>query len=261
MKTSISTILLATALTACSSCTDDKPGDGKTYVLVHGAFMGASGWDAVAKELRDRGATVTVVQLPAHGTDPGPVSSATLDAYVARVSEAIDGAKKPVILVGHSMGGMVISQVAERRPADIKELAYVAAYVPTNGQSLLDLAMMDAGSQLGKSLQPHDDGTLDVAKDAFPNLFCADCTETERTTLVAGYRAEPAAPLQTKVTLGTAFAGVPKIYLRTTNDLVVSPALQSQMIATTPFQRTVELPTSHVPMLAAPSKVADALLD
>jgi hypothetical protein len=156
---------------------------------------------------------------------------------------------------------MVISAVAERRPDDIQELAYIAAYVPANGQSLLDLAYMDQASELGKNLQPHDDGTIDVAKEAFANLFCADCTEPERTALVAGYRAEPSAPLGTKVTVGTAFSGVSKRYLRTTNDLVVSPALQSQMIATAGIVHVIELPTSHVPMLAAPAKVADALLE
>ncbi len=256
----ISMALLAT-LAACGACTDDKPGDGKTFVLVHGAFMGPAGWNDVAKELRDRGATVDVVELPAHGADPTPAASATLDGYVARVSQAIDHAKKPVILVGHSMGGIVISEVADRRPADIAKLAYIAAYVPTTGQSLLDLAMMDAGSQLGASLQPHDDGTIDVKADDFPRLFCPECTEPERTALVAGYRAEPTAPLGTKVTLGTAFAGVPKIYIRTAQDVVISPALQTQMIATTPIQRTTELPTGHVPMLSAPGKVADALLE
>jgi pimeloyl-ACP methyl ester carboxylesterase len=254
-------LLLFTALTACGACSDDKPGEGKTFVLVHGAFMGAAGWGPVAEELRDHGAAVTVVELPAHGQDATPASAASLAAYVARVGQAIDASGKPVILVGHSMGGIVISQVAERRPADIAKLAYVAAYVPANGQSLLDLATTDQASELGKHLLPREDGTLDVATDAFANLFCADCTEAARASLLAGYRAEPGAPLQTKVALGAAFAAVPKIYLRTTRDLVISPALQSQMIATTPMQRTQDLTTSHMPLLSAPTKVAAALLE
>ena len=260
MHHTLSAILLTT-LAACGACSQDKPGDGKTYVLVHGSFMGAAGWDAVARELRDDGATVHVVELPAHGKDTAPPSAATLDAYVERVDRAIDAAKRPVILVGHSMGGIVISQVAERRPADIVQLAYVAAYVPANGQSLLDLAYMDHDSQLGKHLQQREDGTLDVAADAFPSVFCADCDDAARAALIAGYRAEPAAPLAQKVTLGAAFAKLPKIYLRTTQDLAVSPALQTQMIATTPMERTIDLPTSHVPLLSAPSRVAAALLD
>ena len=246
-------LALLSILTACGACTDDKPGDGKTFVLVHGAFMNESGWDPVARALRDDGATVHVVALP--------TSVGTMDAYVERVTQTIDSVNKPVTLVAHSMGGMVISQVAERHPNNIAKLAYIAAYVPKTDQSLLDLALTDAGSQLGKSLVQNANGTLDVAADAFPGLFCGDCTDAGRAALVASYHTEPGAPLQTKVTLGAAFAAIPKIYLRTTNDLVVSPALQSQMIATTPMQKVTDLPTSHVPMLAAPAKVADALLD
>jgi pimeloyl-ACP methyl ester carboxylesterase len=252
MQNTFSAILL-TALAACGACSEDKPGDGKTFVLVHGAFMNASGWEPVANELRERGATVRVVELG------NTNAAATLDGYVERVRAVLGN--EPVILVGHSMGGMVISRVAELQPKSVAKLAYVAAYVPQNEQSLLDLAYMDQDSQLGKNLQPHEDGTLDVATDAFPSLFCAECNDAQRAALVASYHAEPGGPLQTKVALSSAFASVPKMYVGTKHDLVVSPALQAQMIAATPMQKTLELPTGHVPMLSAPAQVADALVE
>lgn len=259
-----STRMLAVALaatTGLAACSDDAaPGDGKTYVLVAGAWMGASGWDDVATALRADGATVIVPELPAHGADPAPASSATLAGYVDRVSAAIDGAGGPVILAGHSMAGVVISQVAERRPADIARLVYVAAYLPTDGQGLFDLAMADPDSEIGPHLIFNPDGTAGVDPAAFPDLFCADCDADARAALVAGYRDEPGGPLAEKVALTAAFAGVAKTYVRTANDRVVSPALQAQMLAATPVGDVEELSTSHVPMLAAPAELEALLL-
>jgi len=231
-----------------------------SVVLVHGAWMGGAGWSPTADQLRDRGADVTVLDLPAHGADTAPPGQATLDAYVARVSSAIDAAPKPVVLVGHSMGGVVISQVADQR-GDIDKLVFVAAYVPTSGQSLLDLAMADPDAQIGPSLQFNQDGTVGVAQDAFPDLFCADCTAAARATLVASYRAEPGAPLQQPVTLGAREAAVPKIYIHTSRDRVISPALQARMTAATPMNRELTLDTSHAAMLAMPDELADAVLE
>src|SRR4051812_41407012 len=104
------TFALASMLAACSE--DAGPGDGKTYVLVHGAWLDSTGWDTVATDLRDAGADVRTFDLPAHGADPTPVADATLAGYVDRVGEEIDAVGRPVILVGHSMAGIVISQLA-----------------------------------------------------------------------------------------------------------------------------------------------------
>src|SRR5262245_46877635 len=104
---------LGLALSACSS--DDEPArDAKpqSFVLVHGAWMGAWSWNDVVPELEAMGSSATAVELPAHGDSTEPVSAATLDAYVAAVSDAVDRASAPVVLVGHSMAGIVITEVA-----------------------------------------------------------------------------------------------------------------------------------------------------
>jgi len=134
---------LAAALAACG-----HPGDDKTYVLVHGAWLDKTGWDPVAAQLAREGAEVRTLDLPAHGSDPTPVSGASLAAYVDRVEAELDAAHHRVILVGHSMAGVVVSQVAAERGADLAAVVYLAAYVPQSGQGLLDLAMMDAGSEI-----------------------------------------------------------------------------------------------------------------
>jgi pimeloyl-ACP methyl ester carboxylesterase len=257
-------VLSALAAMGAAACTDPEAGAGagKSYVLVHGAWMGGAGWEPVAVRLRAEDAEVHVLDLPAHGADPGAAAAATLDGYVERVSEALDSARRPVILVGHSMAGVVISQVAERRPADIASLVYVAAYAPASGQSLFDLAMSDAGSQIGPALVFGNDHTIGIKADAFADLFCADCDADARTALAGAYRPEPDAPLATPVTLTAGgFGTVRRSYLRTARDRVVSPSLQAAMIAATPMDREVTLDTSHVPLLAAPDQVAAALLE
>src|SRR5690242_14650481 len=112
-----SVLAMATAFGAfaCSSSDDRAP-----VVLVHGAWMGAWAWDDVAVELRARDEAVSVVELPAHGADQSPVADATLDAYVARVTASVDAAGAPVILVGHSMAGVVITEYAERNPDKVE---------------------------------------------------------------------------------------------------------------------------------------------
>lgn len=250
------TKILLPLIAQLAACASDAP--ARSYVLVHGAWMGGSGWDPVADQLREAGATVRTLDLPAHGGDATPAGAATLAGYVERVEAELPAG--PVILVGHSMAGVVLTQVAENRPDDIASLVYVAAYVPVNGQSLLDLAMQDHDTELPAHLQFHADGTVGIEPSAFPALFCADCTAPGIAALTAGYRAEPGMPLGTPVATGAAYAGVRKTYFRTAQDRVVSPALQTQMLAATPMSREVTFETSHVPLLSQPEAVADALL-
>lgn len=231
------------------------------FVVVHGAWQGAWVFADVAADLRSRGHEVDLVELPAHGDDTTSLAEATLDAYVARAQAAVDAADEPVILVGHSMGGMVISQVAEARPSSIERLIYVAAFLPESGDSLFSLSSTDAGSTLGPALTDDgSDGTLDIRTDALVPIFCADCDATQADELSRRYRTEPALPLTQTVTLSAAaFGSVPRAYLFTTNDQAVSRAFQGAMVAASPVAETAELAASHSPFLSMPTETADAL--
>ena len=233
-----------------------------SYVLVHGAWMGAWSWDAVAAGLRARGATVTVVELPAHGADESPRTSATLDAYVNKVDAAIDASAMPVILVGHSMGGVVITQAAETRPDKIAHLVYLTAFVPKDGESLLGLASTDAESKSGKHLKVDmTGGTADIPKDTLVADFCADCSPAAATKLLEHYKVEPLGPLAAPVhTTASGWGRVPKTYVYATLDQAISYGFQQKMTATVTFTWTSKLETSHAAMLAQPDKVVDALI-
>ena len=240
---------------------DDQSLAGTSFVLVHGAWMGAWGWSTVAGGLRERGAAVTAVELPGHGDDQTPVSGATLDAYVATVETAIASARGKVVVVGHSLGGVVITQLAERTPAKIDKLVYLAAYVPKDKQTLQELGGTDAASHVGPVIKiSPETGLAAIPKDQLQDVFCADCASAQLATLAARYRDEPlpafVAPVQVTA---TNWGRVAKYYIYTTQDHAVSHELQQRMTAGIPWASTATLDTSHAPFLSRPDLVVTTL--
>src|SRR5664279_2862075 len=98
------------------------------FVLVHGAWHGGWCWDKVVARLEAMGHTAAAPDMPGHGDDKTPIAGVTLEHLVQRVCETIDAQSEPVVLVGHSYGGAMITQAAERRADKIKSLAYVTAF-------------------------------------------------------------------------------------------------------------------------------------
>src|SRR5450631_1796104 len=180
MKKIISPLLAAAIFVALLSCTknDGTPTlAAKTFVIVPGAWSAPYAWDNVKASLEKSGNKVIVVQLPGHGSDQAPPQNLTMDVYRDMVVSTLDTISGKVILVGHSLGGVVISEVAEKVPSKIEKLVYVAAFVPLSGQSLLDLASTDTTSVLGANLRPSADNlTLDIVHDQIINGFIQDGT-------------------------------------------------------------------------------------
>jgi pimeloyl-ACP methyl ester carboxylesterase len=248
---------------SCSKKNDEVKPVVKNYVLVHGAWQAPYVWDAVKAKLINEGNNVTVIELPGHGSDNTVPSTLTLNTYRDKVADAISKINGKVILVGHSLAGMVISAVAEQNPSKIEKLVYLAAYLPASGQSLLDLAGTDAGSILGDSvnhvavLTQNANGTLDVLHDQIVNAFIQDGSAQVQNLVLQNYRPEPAIPFTNPVTLTAAnFGSVEKVYIKTLQDHVVSPNLQNRMIATAGVKTVYQLNTSHSAFLAKPDSVA-----
>ncbi len=261
---------VATATLMFSSCSKKndavKPAAPvvKNYVLVHGAWQAPYVWDSVKTTLIKEGNNVTVVELPGHGSDQTVPSTITLNLYVTTVLNAISQINGKVILVGHSLGGMIISSVAEQIPTKIEKLVYLSAYLPTSGQSLLALASTDAGSALGDSVNNvpilninTTNGTLDVLHNQIVNVFIQDGSTQAQNLVLQNYRIEPLIPFTTPVTLTSAnFGSVEKVYIKTLQDHVVSPALQNRMIAASNVKTVYQLNTSHSSFLVKPDSVA-----
>lgn len=225
-----------------------------TYVLVHGAWADESAWGFVRNDLAKK-ANVVVVNLPAHGIDLKAANRVSLNDYVGTVVSAVNKQPGKVILVGHSMAGVVISQVAEKIPAKIAKLVYVSAYLPKNGEDLLSLSKQDAQSQVGGALEfSADYSAAVIKKESIVPAVCADCPAFMQEALVKYHKAEPAKPLGEKVVLTAAnFGRIPKYYIHTTQDKAVGYDLQKKMVQNNGgIRQTYTMETSHLPFVVQP---------
>jgi pimeloyl-ACP methyl ester carboxylesterase len=261
-KAVISLLSTAVAVSIASGCVNNKTQPPpQTYVLVHGAWQAPYAWDSVQADLSKNGNKVIVVELPGHGADTTAPHLLSIDVYRDKVIDAMSKTDSNVVLVGHSMGGMVITAVAEKIPGKIKKLVYIGAFLPASGQSLTALAYSDPESKLGPLLTPSADQlTLDVKRDSITYLFINDGSPAEKQRVLDNYRAEPAIPFTNKATLTKEnFGTVDKAYIKTLQDIVISPGMQDRMIAAAGITAVYTVNTSHSPFLAQPHVLSDVL--
>jgi pimeloyl-ACP methyl ester carboxylesterase len=230
-----------------------------TFVLVHGAGHGAWCWYEVETELEARGHEVIALDLPGHGIDTTPVGEVAFDDYVQRVREAIAACEQAVVLVGHSMSGMVVTQVAERCPDEIDALVYLTAYLPADGESMIDQRV--EGSFVSRNFAVDEDrGVGTYAEEALEELFYADCAASDVTLARSLIRPEPLEPLSTPVDLSEErFGSVPRAYVRCENDRAITPEQQRRTVEERGCDLKLTLESSHSPFFSMPAETADAL--
>lgn len=230
-----------------------------TFVLVHGAYHGAWCWHKVASELEARGHDVFAFDLPAHGVDTTPIQDVSFEEYVDRVCRAVSKPDEAVILVGHSMAGMVITQAAERCPGEIESLVYLTAYLPPDDESMIDQRV--EGSLISRSFVVDESrGVGVIAKDKLEELFYADCSESDIALARALLRPEPLEPLSAPVSLSEAgFGSVRRVYVQCENDQAITIDQQRAMIADRSADAVVTLQASHSPFLSIPTETAETL--
>ncbi|MCU0383404.1 MAG: alpha/beta fold hydrolase [Cyclobacteriaceae bacterium] len=232
-----------------------------TYVLVHGAWADESAWGNIKPNLATQ-ANVVTVNLPAHGLDFTNASQVSLKDYTTKVIEAINQQPGKVILVGHSMAGIVISQVAESIPQKIHKLVYVSAYLPANGEDLLSISKQDKESLVGNALEFNADYTAaKIKKETIAVAVCADCPDWMKDVLVKYHKEEPTKPLGEKVALTQAkFGSVPKYYIHTTQDAAVGYELQKQMVKQNgKILKTYSIESGHLPFVTKPNEFVTIL--
>jgi len=233
------------------------------FVLVHGAFSGAWIWGPLSDRLKANGHLVDVFDLPGSGDDYTPASGVTLDAYAARLCEVLAYHSEPAIVVGNSMGGIVATQGAARCPSRVRALVYVTAFLPKDGQSLLDLTKLPEGAddQVQANITIGGDPPLaTMPAAASREALYASCTEDVAAWAVARQRPQPIAPFVTPVSIPLgALDALKRYYVVCTRDRAIPLALQRRMIAENACTEVVEFDTDHTPHLSKTGELADAL--
>jgi pimeloyl-ACP methyl ester carboxylesterase len=227
-----------------------------TIVLVHGAFAESAGWSSVIDSLESAGHPVIAAANPLRSLDGDA-------ACVADLVRSVDG---PVVLVAHSYGGAVISNV----PADageITSLVYVNGFAPDAGESCFQLAGRFPGSQLGEQALhpvPRSDGTTDlyINQDGFHDLFCADVSAQEAARLAATQRPATQESLFAPSGERSLWRDVPSWFAIGEQDRIIPPELQHFMAERADARRTVVIPgASHAALLSEPRAAADLILE
>jgi pimeloyl-ACP methyl ester carboxylesterase len=212
------------------------------FVLVHGAFGGAWSWEPAVAPLEAAGHTVETFDLPGGGDDRTAVEEITLESCADRVCEVLAGRHERAVLVGHSMGGAVITQAAGQCPDRVASLVFVAAFMPSAGQSLLDLTRLPEGR--GDMIQANlvVDGEPPVATlSAEPTTAAVYncCPPDAAAKAVARRRPQAVAVFATPVSVdGERLAAIPRSYVLTKQDYSIPVALQRRMIAEHPRAST-----------------------
>ena len=234
-----------------------------TYLLIHGAWHGAWCWTKVVPLLKQAGHTVIAPDLPGHGQDHTPPEQITLEAYVSRVVSILEQVPEPVILVGHDLGGMVISQVAEVCPEHICLLVYLAALLPRNGESAMQLYARDVRSRMDQCVNlDRTAGRISLYTGQAEAVFYHDCSSHDLLIVQEHLTTQALAPLLTPVRLTERFAGVPRTAMLCEYDQVITLSMQAEMATLTPCEiPVIPLPSGHAPFFSVPDQVAHRLLE
>lgn len=232
------------------------------FLLVHGAFGSAANWDLIIERLIAAGHTAEAIDLPGAGDEPTPLAEVTLDAYAARVVAALEAGPEPAILVGHSMGGVVVTQAASDAPGRVTQVVYVAAFLPQDGESLLDLTQLPEGAGDGVQANIVVDGAPPIA--TMPRAAARDVCfgELEDGPLLEWaldrVYPQPVIPFATPVRLvGHA---VRRRYVLSLRDRAIPTPLQRRFVTERDVDGVVEIDTDHSPFVSRPDELAAALV-
>lgn len=232
-----------------------------TIVLVHGAWHGSWCWRHVIPLLEARGHAVLAPDLPGHGDDPESPHTQTLDRYVSCIEVEVAGCDEPVVLVGHSLAGLVISAVAEARPDRVARLIYVSGLLPRDGDSLVRICSADPGNPMNTATirtPGHKSQSIDPAR--LEELFYPDCPADDVALARRRLGPEPFATMFNTVHVTPErFGSVPRTYIHCLRDRPLPIFLQEQMVAASPCAPVIRLDCGHSPFFAAPGDLAMAI--
>jgi pimeloyl-ACP methyl ester carboxylesterase len=239
-------------------------GQAKTYILVHGGWHGAWCWYKVVPLMEAKGHKVLAIDLPSHGKDKTPAEDISLNDYVNKIIEIVNQQSEPVILVGHSMAGIAISQAAEILGIKkVEKLVYLDAFLPKNGESVIILAEKLNPTPPQNRTKPfftpsEDQKTASINFEVAMEALYHDCTKADQDLAKANLGIQSIAVLVTSVQVSEEVYGkIPKIYILCTKAKDLD---KSKIAMNMPCEKIYKLDSSHSPFFSQPKKLAQILL-
>jgi pimeloyl-ACP methyl ester carboxylesterase len=236
-----------------------------TFILVHGAWHDSRCWQQLAPLLRQAGHTVLTPDLPGHGQSSLPPARSTLKAYVQHVQNVVESCDEPVQLLGHSMAGVVITEVASKIPARIAQLIYLCAYIPQPGESVFSLIARLRGHEpltpieLAMSLSDDKRFAVVEPEQIIPLFYQRTAPELAQQA-VSRWQVQSSLPLAAQAGYSVeALVNVKKSYISCAYDKVLPLHHQRRLQDEWELQDCTELGTDHSPFTSAANETAVAL--
>jgi pimeloyl-ACP methyl ester carboxylesterase len=245
-KSVVGVSLFLTAIAAIGFPVSAAPLKAKTAVLVHGAFADGSSWEKVIPYLEKAGLKVIAVQNPLD----------SLDNDVAATRRAIRNAEGPVVLVGHSWAGAVITEAGN--DDKVKSLVYVAAYAPDKGESVKSATSKYPDPESLKTFVKDPDGYLTISEEGIRRYFAADLSPKEQAVVAATQGPFHIRTLTAPISQA-AWREKPTFMVVATKDAIIPPQMESDQAKAAKATK-IELPSSHVAMLSFPKEVAELII-
>jgi pimeloyl-ACP methyl ester carboxylesterase len=227
------------------------------FVFIHGSWLGAWCWRETAARLAARGHDAVAIDLPGHGADRSGPEAITFQDYVDRTILAVKASTDNPILVGHSMGGAIISQAAEFVPDRIRALVCVAALVPPDGSSMMKYVGEFDPEYVAQFVWAPDGRSAQLKPEGARRFLFSDCPADAIEDALPLLAIEPVAPYEAQLRLTEVnFARVPRYSIECLADRVVPIALQRSIRSAAGFNHVYSLDTGHAPFFSRPEELA-----
>ncbi len=235
-----------------------------SFILIHGSWHGGWCFDKVREILEAAGHEVIAPDLPGMDGSEAELRAATLDLWADFAAGLCRGAaQKPVILAGHSRGGLVVSQAAERAAQDIDALVYICAMMLPNGMSRAEFKVLEGPNPAFDAIISPVAGGAGTIVDtaAAPQVFAQLSPPDLVAAAMDRLAIEPHGPRATPLQLSEAnFGSLPRSYIECTHDRTIPIASQRKMQHLVPGAQIATLESDHSPFLCKPAELADLLI-
>jgi pimeloyl-ACP methyl ester carboxylesterase len=234
-----------------------------TFILVHGAWQGSWAFDTIVPRLKAAGHDVVAADLPGDGHDNTPPGEVNLALYAEKVASLVDAAKGPVIMVGHSMGGVTASQVCEMRPERIALAIYLCAFMLPDGFAVLDFyeKYLEPWMKGAHARVTYEAGTSRIDPVSAVDVFYQMSDRATAQAAAARLTPQPEGARRSKLHLTRENYGqVPRVYIEALQDRSVHLPLQRKMQEITGCTAVYGLESDHAPQLSMPDALVEKLL-